>query len=198
MKQSGLEKTIRENTFEQFHAQEPWQQTMLELAKEYATDGIANGYWFIAGGQPGCGKTHLCTAIARKVLYERPLYYMVWDGESKRLKSIVNEPDDYEREIGKIKNAKVLYIDDLFKPVPNEDGGKYMPTGGDVKLAFEIINHRYINKLPTIISSEWYIDELATIDEATASRIAERAGKYQVMVGRDRSRNHRFSSQTRL
>ena len=65
-----------------------------------------------------------------------------------------------------------------------------------MKLAFEILNYRYINKKPTILSSEWYINELADMDEATASRIAERCGEFSMMVGRDRSRNHRFAMST--
>ena len=199
MKQSGLEKTIREKTFDRFTATEPWQRTMLDLARRYVSEGIGAGYWFFAGGQPGSGKTHLCTAIARQILYDRPLYYMVWDTESKRLKAIVNEVEDYAREMDKLKSIEVLYIDDLFKPVPDEKtGGKKLPTGPDVKLAFEIINYRSINKLPTIVSSEWFMNELADIDEATASRIAEFAGPYQLTIGRDRTKNHRFSNQTVL
>jgi hypothetical protein len=34
------------------------------------------------------------------------------------------------------------------------------------------------------------------MDEATASRIAERCGEFSMMVGRDRSRNHRFAMST--
>lgn len=198
MKQSGLEKIVREKTFERFIADTPWKRAMVETARRYLSEGLPAGCWFFAGGQPGSGKTHLCTAIARQILYERPLYYMVWESESKRLKAIVNEVEDYAREIDRLKNIDVLYIDDLFKPVPDENGGKRMPTGADVKLAFEIINHRSINKLPTIVSSEWYMDELADIDEATASRIAEFAGPFQLVISRDKQKNHRFTSQTML
>jgi hypothetical protein len=34
------------------------------------------------------------------------------------------------------------------------------------------------------------------MDEATASRIAERCGDFAMMIGRDRSRNHRFAQST--
>jgi hypothetical protein len=46
-----------------------------------------------------------------------------------------------------------------------------------------------LNRLPTIISSEWHIGELAEMDEAVASRIYERCGEFMVNVRRDKSRN---------
>ena len=42
-------------------------------------------------------------------------------------------------------------------------------TQGDINIAFEIINYRYINDLITIISSELLLDEIINIDEATGS-----------------------------
>ena len=145
---------------------------------------------------PGCGKTHICTAVAGKLLYEKPVIYVIWPQISKKLKAIVNDAEEYDKEITKLETIAVLYIDDMFKPVPDENGGKRMPTGADVKLAFEIINYRYINRLPTIISSEWGLEELTDMDEATGSRVAERSRGFNMMVGRDRKRNYRLSDTT--
>ena len=200
MKQSGLEKSIKEYTFKRFEVKEQWQQMMMDLAQRYLAEGVAEGRWLFIGGQPGCGKTHICTAVAGKLLYKMPVIYAVWPQISKKLKSIVNEADEYETEVGKLQEVDVLYFDDFFKPVAGEDRYGNMrilpPTAADIKLAFEILNYRYINKKPTILSSEWYINELADLDEATASRIAERCGEFAMMVGRDKSRNHRFTVST--
>ena len=49
----------------------------------------------------------------------------------------------YTKEISKFKNAKVLFVDDLFK-------GSF--SGSDVNIMFEIINHRYFNCMPVIVS----------------------------------------------
>ena len=200
MKQSGLETSIRENTFKRFEAKEPWQKDMYDMAQRYVSDGWKEGRWLFLGGQPGSGKTHICTAVAGKLLYERPLLYVVWPQISKKLKAIVNDAEDYAREIGKVETIDVLFIDDLFKPVVGEDkfGNTRVlpPTAADLKLAFEIINYRYINKLPTILSCEWQIGELADIDEATGSRIAERSRDYCMSIGRDKARNYRLSGTT--
>lgn len=194
LKQSGLEKSIRENTFERFEIKEPWQKVMVETAKLYLADGEPAGRWFFAGGQPGCGKTHICTAIARKLLYEKPVLYVVWEQVSKQIKAVVTDAEEYAREVGKLENVDVLYIDDLFKPVKDEFGNRRPPSPADMKLAFEVINHRYINRLPTIISSEWYLSELIDMDEATASRIAERSDGFCLTLGRDKNKNHRYIS----
>ena len=196
MKSSGLEKSIKEYTFKRFNIGESWQQMMYDMAGRYISEGVKDGRWLFLGGQPGCGKTHICTAIAGRLLYERPLLYVVWPQISKKLKALVTEADEYALEIGKVETIDVLYIDDLFKPVSGDNGEKLPPTPADVKLAFEIINYRYINKLPTIISCEWQIGELADIDEATGSRIAERSRDYCMSIGRDKARNYRLTATT--
>ena len=196
LKRSGLENSIREYTFKRFIVKEQWQQMMVDMAHRYISDGVKAGRWLYIGGQPGCGKTHICTAVAGKLLHEMSLIYAVWPHISKKLKAIVNEADEYGIEVGKLQEVDVLYFDDFFKPVTDSNGQRVPPTPADMKLAFEILNYRYINKKPTILSSEWYINELADLDEATASRIAERCGEFAMMVGRDKTRNHRFSMST--
>ena len=49
-----------------------------------------------------------------------------------------------------------------------------------------------VDRLPTIISSEWYVRELADLDEALASRVYEMSEGYRVEVKRDKNRNHRW------
>ena len=198
MKQSGLENSIREQTFKRFEAKEPWQKTMLEKAQRYVAEGVKDGRWFYIGGQPGCGKTHICTAISRELLREKPVRYVIWEQVAKQLKAIVNEADEYAEEVGKLERAEVLYIDDFFKPVKDNTGNLQQPTPADLRLAFEILNFRYINRKPTIISSEWRLSDLFEVDEATASRIYERSGEYGISVDRDSKKNHRMQTETML
>lgn len=198
MRRSGLEASIRDYTLDKFEVKADWQREMVRAARDFLENGVPEGRWFFMCGQPGCGKTHICTAIARKLLYDRPVYYMVWPTESKRLKAIVNEADEYAQAMRKLESIDVLYIDDLFKPVKNDEGKIMPPNGPDMRLAFEILNYRYINRLVTIISTEWYLDELLDFDEATASRIAERSAGYKLMIARDKARNYRIASTTMI
>ena len=198
MRRSGLEASIRDYTLEKFETKTDWQQKMVQAARSFLENGVQDGRWFFMCGQPGCGKTHICTAIARKLLYDRPVHYMVWPTESKRLKAIVNDVEEYANAMQKLETVDVLYIDDLFKPVKNDEGKIMPPNGPDMRLAFEILNYRYINRLVTIISTEWYLDDLLDFDEATASRIAERSAGYKLTISRDKARNFRIATTTMI
>lgn len=187
MKRSGLKDIIKDYTFDKFCATEPWQQTIKNAALEYANNPEG---WFYIGGQSGCGKTHLCTAICRKFLLEgKQVIYMLWRDDIVKLKSLVNDPE-YGSLIEKYKKAEVLYIDDLFKTGKDKDGTDARPTSADINIAFEVLNYRYCNPaLLTIVSSELNEDELLDIDEAVGGRIFERAKTFS--IAKDRKRNYR-------
>jgi DNA replication protein DnaC len=188
MRRSGLKNIITDYTFEKFEAKEPWQEALKTAAKEYAVSGEG---WFFIGGQSGSGKTHICTAICRAFLNKgKAVQYMLWRDDVVPLKAAVTESDEYTRTIARYKNADVLYIDDLFKTGKNGNGERQRPTAADVNVAFEILNHRYNAKLPTIISSECTTADLLDIDEAVAGRILERAKVLNLKP--DRSRNYRL------
>lgn len=192
LKSSGLEGTIKAYTFDTFVTDTTWRQALKQAAIAFAK---APQGWFFAGGQSGCGKTHICTAICREFILEgREVLYMLWRDEAVKLKSCVNDSEAYNREINKLKNIEVLYIDDLFKTGKDQNGTAQKPTAADINLAFEIINYRYVNpKFITIISSECGIGQLIDIDEAVGGRIAERAGANCFSIAPDKSKNYRLS-----
>ena len=68
---------------------------------------------------------------------------MLWRDIAVKLKSVVNDFNEYERLISPLKNADVLYIDDFFKTGKDRVGNTMRPTEADCNLAFEIINYRY-------------------------------------------------------
>lgn len=183
---SGLGNILTENTFDKFIVTDDWQQEIKNKAQAFCADDMAK--WFYIGGQVGAGKTHLCTSICGhyiKAGYE--VKYMLWAEDSKRLKAIVNDPN-YHNEMKVLKDVDVLYIDDFLKVKQNE-----VPTTADINLAFEIINHRLLdgNKI-TVISSEKRLDEIMEYDEATMSRIYQKAGQYKINIGKDRKKNYRL------
>lgn len=79
--------------------------------------------------------------------------------------------DEYEKIMIRYKKCKVLLIDDLFK-------GNI--TLSDINIMFEIVNYRYFNNLPMIISTEKGGEDLIKIDEAIGSRILEMAKDYNM------------------
>ena len=157
MEKSGLKNVIKEMSFERFQATEAWQENIKEKAMDYAEsmDG-----WLLFCGQVGAGKTHLCTAVCRyQLLNGNEVRYMPWRDDVAKLKALSLDNAEREKLIADLKNAQILYIDDLFKTGKALDGSSN-PTNADISIAFEIINYRYINHLPTIVSTEKTPQEL--------------------------------------
>ena len=116
-------------------------------------------------GQVGSGKTHLGTAICSNLISQNvAVVYMAYRNTVTKIKQRLTDEADYEREINRYSQARVLYIDDLLK-------GRI--TESDVNILYEIVNYRYMNNLPIIISTEKSLDELLDFDEAIGSRIIE-------------------------
>ena len=90
--------------------------------------------------------------------------YMSYREVITRLKQNIMDEVYYHRVMGKYKNARVLLIDDLFK-------GKI--TESDINIVFELLNFRYFNKLPVIVSCEMDVNRILNIDEAIGSRLVE-------------------------
>lgn len=172
-------------TLDNYYDREAWQERLKNGVKAYLNS--QGGEWLFIGGQSGSGKTHLCTAVCYELIErEKSIVYMRWLDSIREIKDSLKS-GSYIDEINKYKKCDVLYIDDLFKGSSREN-----ISDADIKIAFEIINSRYCDKGKiTIVSSEYTLGELSMIDEATASRIKERAGKYIYSIAKDRARNYR-------
>lgn len=187
LRTSGINPNYQLSTFT---AEEKWQKDMLNTVWKFIKKPTS---WFFAGGQVGCGKTHICTGIVRELLQQGyPAKYMLWREESVKIKAVVSKPEEYEALVKPLKTIDVLYIDDFWK-------SNIEPTAADVNLAFEIINARYNRpELITIISSEYFVDELAAIDEAVGSRIFEQSAEFQLNISRSQERNYRLKGVRKL
>lgn len=193
IRKSGLDRVIGKYTFDNFNTDNPWQKKMLDVAKDYVAQGAESGAWLYVGGQSGCGKSHICTAVAGELMKNRDLTYVVWSQVAQRLKSIINDGEAYQEQIAELQDVDVLYIDDLFKPARDFNGVNKGASPADIRLIFDIANVRYLENRPTIFSSEWLLPELSDLDEAVASRIFEKCeGKYMLNIGRDKAKNLRF------
>ena len=191
MKRSKLESLLQKYRFENFITAEEWQRNIKGKAERFAAEP---GLTFFIGGQSGSGKSHLCTAIARELLYAgRELRYVLWRDESVKLKASIGDDERYQALIDGLKSIDVLYIDDFLKvPIGRDESN---PTSADLSLALEIINNRYNNKLITILSSEWNIKDIINFDEALGGRIYEMSSPdYCLNIKKDRSRNYRTRS----
>lgn len=185
LRRSGLQDAMNKS-FKTFEANTEWRQTLKEMVIQWSAE--KSGDWLFIGGAPGSGKTHLCVAAMLKLLKQgKEVYYMLWREDIPKLKSLVTDHAEYARMINEIKNVDVLYIDDMFKTGRAENGARQRPTGADINLAFEIINHRYATNKVTVITSECTSTELVEIDQALAGRIVEKSEPYCVSLkGKDK------------
>ncbi len=144
--------------------------------------------WFGLFGQPGAGKSHIIIAIGAALL-NRPnkpvrVVYMPYLEVIRELKSKVMDDEKYSKLLHRYQSAEVLIIDDLFKDKVKKSRLAYELTEADIKHVYSIINYRYYNELPTIISSECTPNILLELDEALGGRILERCDEnITVFVG---------------
>ena len=185
LEKSGLKDLSNRYTFENFDTDSEWQKKLKECAIGYAENPQG---WFFIGGQVGCGKTHLCTAIVTNLIKKgKTARYMLWRDVIVPLKACVNDEEAYVKGINLLKTVDILYIDDFFK-MPNSS-----PTSADINIAYEIINYRYNNSnLITIISSEKTVEDIIDIDGAIGSRIFERTKDNCLTVDMDSTKNYRL------
>jgi DNA replication protein DnaC len=179
---SGLNTFDERLSFSMFERKENFQNKMFDEAVAYVKQLETMNCWFFIGGQSGCGKTHLAVAMTRQLVSNGHLAkYMNWRSESVAIK--------HEREMSKIReyqNAQILLIDDFLKVAENE-----VPTPADIRLAFEILDYRYARNMPTIITSEMFLEIITNIDESIGSRIKERAKRFVLSVKKEDGRNYR-------
>lgn len=181
---SGLEPLLRVCTFQNFQTEQPFQAHLLKSATDYLKE---QHRWFFVGGQSGCGKTHICTAIVGGMIKRGlSVRYLVWRDVANELKTSLTD-GSYTAQIKPYKESDVLYVDDLFKTNSASD-----VKSADVKLAFEILDYRYRNQMLTIISTEWMLSQLRQIDAATAGRIIQMANGYLFEIKTGQEKDYRL------
>ncbi|QDX92039.1 ATP-binding protein [Brevibacillus laterosporus] len=124
-------------------------------------------------GRPGSGKTHLLMAISNNLIKKGiPVIYFPWVEGFNELK---NDFDLLDTKIRRLQTVRVLFLDDLFK-------GREKPTDFQIEQLFAIVNYRYLNKLPILVSSERTFKDMCVIDEATGSRLYQMTADYRATL----------------
>ena len=187
-KSSGINIEMSKHTFSNFEIWNEASQRVKDVAIAYYHDfdevrgGRKNSILFC--GQVGGGKTHCSIALAINLLKQKTrVVYMPYRDVITKIKQNVIDQEYYSRVISNYQLCEVLLIDDLFKGKINES---------DINIIFEIINYRYLNFLPIIVSCEFNIDRLLNFDEGVASRIYEMCKDYVVEIEKDMHNNYRL------
>ncbi len=102
--------------------------------------------WLVLQGGLGCGKTHLAAAIANfAVSVGVPTLFITVPDLLDSLRFTFNDPTaTFQERFEKIRSAPLLVMDDF--------GTQKASSWGQEKL-FQIINYRYINRLPLVVTT---------------------------------------------
>ena len=141
------------------------QANSLEMAFNQANHYARNlSGWLLLQGGYGCGKTHLAAAIANFAvgMGVPTLFLTVPDLLDMLRFSYDSEDTTFEDRFNEIRNASLLVLDDF---------GTQNATGWAQEKLFQIINYRYINKLPLVVTTNLSLDE---IEPRFRSRLSDR------------------------
>lgn len=136
------------------HAITQIERDNLELARTLCQDFSERlEGWVLLEGSYGCGKTHLAAAIANAAVTRGvPTLFITVPDLLDSLRFAYNSPETtFEARFEDIRSANLLVMDDF---------GTQNATGWGQEKLFQIINYRYINKLPTVVTTNLILDEI--------------------------------------
>jgi DNA replication protein DnaC len=111
--------------------------------------------WLVLVGPYGCGKTHLAAAIANHALrtqHMRPIFAVVPDLlDYLRATFAPDSGLSYDRRFHAVRTTDLLILDDL---------GTENTTPWAREKLFQIVNHRYMERLPTVFTTNVDLDSL--------------------------------------
>ena len=146
-------------TFENFQSRGriglgPWQADSLEQAYNQAQQFSqkADGWLLLQGGF-GCGKTHLAAAIANfTVGIGVPTLFITVPDLLDALRFAYDDPTStFEQRFDEIRTAPLLIMDDF---------GTQNATAWAQEKLFQILNYRYINRLPLVVTTNLLLEQI--------------------------------------
>ena len=155
-------KALQDKTFGAFSVEDDRQQQHArDRAKEFADRPEG---WLVLLGSCGTGKTHLAAAIGnRRLELGEPAVFIVVPDLLDHLRASFspNSETTFDELFESVRQAPLLILDDL---------GTQTSTSWATEKLFQILNHRYMNRLPTVITTNVPLDELG---DRLASRMAD-------------------------
>jgi DNA replication protein DnaC len=109
--------------------------------------------WLVLKGTYGCGKTHLAAAIANfAVSLGVPTLFLTVPDLLDSLRFSYQNPEvAFEERFEEVRNSKLLVLDDF---------GTQNATSWAQEKLFQIINYRYINRLPLVVTTNLALNQI--------------------------------------
>lgn len=142
------------------------QRSTLELALiEARTFATRPAGFLLLTGDPGCGKTHLAAAIVHQVVSSgRSALFVSVPDLLDHLRASFREgaEDSFDQRWENVRSVDVLALDDF---------GAQSDTPWAREKLYQLVNHRLVNGLPLVITSNWTLPEFAPYHARIASRL---------------------------
>jgi DNA replication protein DnaC len=151
-----------EQTFATFDPTVPGTAAAFATCQAYAKD---LGGWLVLQGGWGSGKTHLAAAVAHAAQAQgMTTYFAVAPDLLDHLRATYapSSPVSYDALFEGIRTVEILVVDDL---------GAEAPTPWAAEKLYQLLNHRYIYRLPTVVTTNRTLDQL---EGRLASRLGDR------------------------
>jgi DNA replication protein DnaC len=151
------------SSFDDFEHDIPGTMRAYEEALSFAGDPTHR--WLVLSGPVGVGKTHLAVAIAQYAIEQNSMaaYFAAVPDLMDHLRASFapNAEEGYDERFEEIRTAQLLVLDDL---------GTENTTPWAQEKLYQIINHRYVERLPTVITTN---ADIRNIDDRIASRMLD-------------------------
>lgn len=152
----GIKRRYMSKTFSRYECNTPQKRHAWEIAKEYADNFDkykVSGTGLYFEGTNGTGKTHLAAAITLQLIAKGvPVIFKTGEQLLSDIKRAYDTPEIKEHEVFDVYiKADLLVIDDL---------GKEQCTEWSMTALYKIMNARYEDMRPTIITTNYNADTL--------------------------------------
>jgi DNA replication protein DnaC len=160
---------LKECTFENFLSDgiglNPSKQRNLKMAYDRAVKFAKDpDGWLVLKGGYGCGKTHLAAAIANAAIAQGKVALFINTPDLLDHLRAAYSPTSsttYDERFEQVRSAPLLILDDL---------GTQSNTEWAQEKLYQIFNHRYNSRLPTVITTN---EELEAIEIRVRSRMVD-------------------------
>jgi DNA replication protein DnaC len=140
------------------------------IARQYAERPAG---WLLFQGGYGCGKTHLAVSIANHRLAQgENVLFITAPDLLDHLRSTYSPSSEveYDEMFDRVRNVPLLVLDDL--------GAESATPWAQEKL-FQLVNHRYLHKFPTVMTTNVELDR---IDPRIRSRLLDQQLTHSVRI----------------
>jgi DNA replication protein DnaC len=172
--------TLTRHTFETFRDHTEDMRDAREVCQYYARNAHLESTWLVLFGDPGLGKTHLAAATTNQCVQQGiPSRFLSVPQMITYIKQGIRADRgamSVEDRLIELSKVRLLVLDDL---------GAHSPTAWANDRLFEVLQARYQDRLPTVITSNFPVAKSLAYDgqdERQAMQVKRMVSRFKEMA----------------